>query len=121
MSASDAPRLVRATSLDDRGAGVAALDGLRLHLAGVLPGEEASAVIEHVSPHTRPDGVREAWGRALELTLPSPDRAAPACPAHGACGGCPLQHLAYPAQLRWKQEQVAAALAPLGSLASVPV
>ncbi len=119
MTGEEAPRLVRPTALDDQGSGLAEIDDLRVHVAGVLPGEEATALIEHVSSHRRPDGRREAWGRALEVRVRSPDRTAPACPAHGPCGGCPVQHLAYPAQLRWKREQVATALAGLDRLPEV--
>jgi 23S rRNA (uracil-5-)-methyltransferase RumA len=110
MTRQDAPLLLQPTALDARGAGLATLEGMRVHVAGVLPGEVATAVLEHVSPHRGPDGRREAWARALELSVRSPQRAAPACRAYGQCGGCLLQHLAYPAQLQWKRDQVAAAL-----------
>ena len=43
----------------------------------------------------------------LEVLTPSPERTAPTCPLFGRCGGCQYQHLAYPAQLAWKQRQVA--------------
>jgi 23S rRNA (uracil1939-C5)-methyltransferase len=108
------------TELDERGAGVAHLEDHRVHVAGLLPGERARAVIEHVSVH-RIDDRRPAWARLEELLSPSPDRVAPVCPAHGPCGGCPLQHLAYPAQVRWKGERVVEALARHPVLAGVPV
>jgi 23S rRNA (uracil1939-C5)-methyltransferase len=41
-------------------------------------------------------------------------RVPPACPAYGSCGGCRLEHVAYPAQLGWKRAWVAAVLDPLG-------
>ena len=108
-------RVVRPSSLDERGAGVALTDELRLHLPGVLPGEEAVVTVEHVSHHLDPEGQRQAWGRLRDLNSPSPERASPACPAHGECGACVLQHLAYPAQLRWKRERVVTALAPFST------
>jgi 23S rRNA (uracil1939-C5)-methyltransferase len=115
MRASAGPLAVQPTRLDERGAGVALVEGMEVHVAGVLPGEEARVAIEHVSPHAGPGGARQAWARTLELVRPSPERVQPACPAYGACGACLLQHLAYPAQLRWKREQVAAALAPVAA------
>jgi len=41
----------------------------------------------------------------------SPERVTPPCPAHHACGGCPLANWAYAAQLKWKRELVAEAMA----------
>lgn len=43
----------------------------------------------------------------IEVLTPSPDRTTAKCPLFGRCGGCQYQHLAYPAQLSWKQRQVA--------------
>jgi 23S rRNA (uracil1939-C5)-methyltransferase len=65
-----------------------------------------AAVVEHLSAHAP-----EAWARLETVEAPSAARRPPACPAFGACGGCVLQHLAYDAQLTWKQARVARALA----------
>jgi tRNA/tmRNA/rRNA uracil-C5-methylase (TrmA/RlmC/RlmD family) len=43
----------------------------------------------------------------VAVLKPSPDRVGPQCPLFGRCGGCQYQHLAYAAQLQWKQRQVA--------------
>jgi 23S rRNA (uracil1939-C5)-methyltransferase len=103
---------VEATSLDDAGRGVCVgLDGAVVRVADLLPGEAAEVAIEHRSPHRA-----EAWGTvARRLSAPSPDRVAPACPAFGRCGGCAWQHVAYPAQLRYKRDRVTAALAGDGA------
>jgi 23S rRNA (uracil1939-C5)-methyltransferase len=102
--------------LDDDGAGVGDSGGHRLHIAGALPGERVGGVVEHVS---RQSGA--AWARLETIDAPSPARRPPACPAFGACGGCLLQHLAYDAQLVWKRERVARALAAHPALANVKV
>jgi 23S rRNA (uracil1939-C5)-methyltransferase len=102
--------------LDDQGAGVGESGGFQVHVPGALPGEAVTAAVDHVSPH----GDR-AWGRLLVIQTPSPDRVAPVCPAYGPCGGCPLQHLAYPAQVSWKSERVRQAAAAEPALAGVPV
>ena len=65
------------------------------------------AVVEHLSPHRATDR-RQAWARLAHVLQPSPERVAPACPAYGACGGCPLQHWAYEAQVRWTGERCSA-------------
>jgi 23S rRNA (uracil1939-C5)-methyltransferase len=115
MNPSAGPLRLLPTRLDERGAGVAVVDGMEVHVAGLLPGEEAEVAIEHLSPHVGPGGARRAWARTLALSRPSPERVPPACPAHGDCGACLLQHLSYPAQLRWKREQVTAALAEVAA------
>jgi 23S rRNA (uracil1939-C5)-methyltransferase len=98
---------VTATWLDEAGQGVGTAEGQRLHVADLLPGERAEVAIDHTSPH-RP----EAWGRIVRRLGPtSADRAEPACPGFGRCGGCLWQHLAYPAQLVAKRARVVEALA----------
>jgi 23S rRNA (uracil1939-C5)-methyltransferase len=93
------------TQLDDEGAGVGDLAGTALHVAGALPGEEVAARVAHLSPHSP-----TAWGDLESVAVPSPDRRAPVCPGFGRCGGCALQHLAYEAQLAWKEARVRDAL-----------
>ena len=104
------------SALDADGSGVALHDGISIHVAGVLPGERLEAEIEHQSPH-RP----EAWARLRLLTERSRDRVEPACAAFGRCGGCPLEHLDYRAQLAWKTSYTQEALAKHPLLAAVPV
>ena len=102
--------------LDDEAAGLALIDGVRVHVAGALDGEEVDATVAHISPH-RPD----AWATLATVTRPSPARVAPACRAYGQCGGCPLEHMQYAQQLLWKGEALRRALHRLPSLAEVAV
>ncbi|HVZ13607.1 MAG TPA: RNA methyltransferase, partial [Bauldia sp.] len=53
-------------------------------------------------------------GQLVRVIARSPERVAPACPNFGACGICALEHMAAPAYLAWKREQVVAALAQRG-------
>jgi tRNA/tmRNA/rRNA uracil-C5-methylase (TrmA/RlmC/RlmD family) len=100
---------VTCVDIDDDGAGMtAAGDNPRLHVAGALPDERVTAMVEHLSPHTR-----AAWARLETVDAPSPARRPPACRAFGACGGCVLQHLDYDAQRTWKRARVARALAAI--------
>ena len=48
-------------------------------------------------------------------------RAKPFCAVFGVCGGCQVQHLAYPAQLAWKEQIVRSALRRIGGFANADV
>src|SRR5690606_17528217 len=53
----------------------------------------------------------------VEILEPSPERVAPPCAYFGVCGGCTVQHLAPPAQVRAKQQVLAETLAHVGKVA----
>ncbi len=77
----------------------------------VLPGEllEARYVQENASyRHAELIAVRE----------PSKDRRIPPCAVYGRCGGCNLQHVEYPAQLRLKRDILRETLERIGGLSS---
>ncbi len=57
-----------------------------------------------------------ARGVIEELLDPSPLRRTPPCPYFGACGGCQLQHLDYPAQLEAKASFVRESLRRIGAI-----
>lgn len=102
------------TGLDEEAAGLAEVEGVRVHVAGALADEDVDATVAHVSPH-RPD----AWALLGGVVRASSLRTPPVCPAYGACGGCTLEHMDYAAQVAWKKTRVAAALAGAG--VDVPV
>jgi 23S rRNA (uracil1939-C5)-methyltransferase len=64
---------------------------------------------------------RYAEGEILRVLDPSPDRAEPACPYFGTCGGCQLQHMSYELQLRTKRKVVSDLLARVGRFDQVEV
>lgn len=97
------------------GEGVGRVDGYVVFVRAALPGDHLRVRV------TEPRG-RYARATINAIVLPSPDRVEPPCPYFGRCGGCRLQHLAYPAQLAFKGKQVRDCLTRVGGLgADVPV
>ena len=96
------------------GQAVGRADGMVVYVLGPVPGERARVRIETVK-------AKYAVGELIELLTRSPDRVEPFCGVFGACGGCQVQHLAYPAQLGWKRGIVANALRRLGGIENAPV
>jgi 23S rRNA (uracil1939-C5)-methyltransferase len=70
---------------------------------GALPGEEVVVEATNVQP-------KFSEGKIKKIRKQSKDRIIPKCPIYEACGGCQLQHLAYPAQLKEKRDIVVQAL-----------
>src|SRR5699024_7293661 len=62
-----------------------------------------------------------AHARMEALLEASPARVDAPCPVFERCGGCQIQHIAYPAQLEAKRRQVADAFARIGGLEEVKV
>lgn len=91
------------------GEGVGRADGYVVFVRGGLPGDRL---------RVRLTEARGRFGRAAieEVLVASPDRVVPPCPYFGQCGGCRLQHLAYPAQLAFKEKQVRDCLNRLGGV-----
>ncbi|HSB41832.1 MAG TPA: 23S rRNA (uracil(1939)-C(5))-methyltransferase RlmD [Methylomirabilota bacterium] len=96
------------------GEGVGRADGYVVFVPGGLPGDRLRVRLVQV---------RSRFGRGVidAVEQPSPHRVAAPCPYFGRCGGCRLQHLAYPAQLAFKAKQVVDALARLGGLTGVEI
>jgi 23S rRNA (uracil1939-C5)-methyltransferase len=95
------------TDLLANGQGVGRAHGIVVFCFGPVPGERARVRIGEVKQ-------RYAVAEMVELLVVSPQRARPFCPVFGVCGGCQLQHLAYPEQLRWKRDVVRNALLRIG-------
>ena len=91
------------------GEGVGRVDGYVVFVRGGIPGDRV---------RVRLTEARARFGRGVieSVEMPSPDRIEAPCPYFGRCGGCRLQHMAYPAQLAFKQKQVADCLERIGGL-----
>jgi len=105
---------LRVESLAFGGQGVARVEGFTVFVPSGLPGQLVEALVLR-----RRKGYAEA--RIERILEPSPDQTEPRCEHFGVCGGCLLQHYAYPAQLEAKRGQVADCLVRLGGLPGVTV
>lgn len=96
------------------GEGVGRLDGYVVFVRGGLPGDRVRVTLTET---------RARYGRGVIASVlsPSAERVSPPCPHFGRCGGCRLQHLAYPAQLRFKEKQVRDCLERLGEVGAVDI
>jgi 23S rRNA (uracil1939-C5)-methyltransferase len=106
--------VVEFTDLLANGQAVGRFDGMVVFVDGPLPGERARVRLTEVK-------AKYAVGDVIERETTSPDRAEPFCDVFGACGGCQVQHLAYPAQLAWKRRIVQDALARIGGFEDLDV
>ena len=79
-----------------------------------MPGEEILAEIDSRKKNY-------AVGRLVEVLKKSSERVEPFCPLYKNCGGCQLQHMSYPAQLKWKRQQVVDAIERIGKLNGVKI
>lgn len=70
---------------------------------GALPKEEVSVTIDMVSE-------KYVQGKLKKIIKASPHRVVAPCPVYEECGGCQLQHLAYPQQLDFKRDLMKQAL-----------
>ena len=88
-----------AFALDDNGRGIVRIDDKTIFIDNLLPEEKATITTTY------------KYGKLKCATLDkrlstSSDRAIPKCRYYDSCGGCNLMHLAYPKQLKYKQQKV---------------
>jgi 23S rRNA (uracil1939-C5)-methyltransferase len=79
------------------GEGVGYFKKTVVFVPGALPGEEV--VVEATNIHPR-----FAEAKIKKIRKKSEHRVQPLCPVYDQCGGCQLQHLAYPQQLKEKRD-----------------
>lgn len=105
---------VRVDSIAAGGEGVGRMgDGRVVFAHRTAPGDLAAVELTE-----RRD--RWARGRLLRVLEPGPGRREAPCPYYARCGGCTLEHLEYPEQLRAKAGIVADALTRIGGFAVEP-
>ncbi|MBK9982697.1 MAG: 23S rRNA (uracil(1939)-C(5))-methyltransferase RlmD [Saprospiraceae bacterium] len=84
-------------------------DGLIIQVRGAVPGDKVDVV-----------ALEKRKGmyitKVSSVTTFSPDRVEPFCSHFGVCGGCKWQHMAYDAQVRFKEKKVLDAFQRIGGL-----
>ncbi|KRN03086.1 tRNA (uracil-5-)-methyltransferase related enzyme [Levilactobacillus senmaizukei DSM 21775 = NBRC 103853] len=90
---------VKIMDLTYQGLGVAKVDDFPLFIENALPGEEVTIQVTKVQKHY-------GFARVTKWTVESADRVVDIDKTYRQTGIAPLQHLAYPAQLKFKQHQL---------------
>ena len=98
---------VTISDLTNEGLGVGKIGTMAVFVKDTVIGDTVRAVVTKVKAHY-------AYARALEIVLPSVDRVPAVCPVARQCGGCQLQMMDYPAQLRFKEQKVLSCLMRIG-------
>jgi 23S rRNA (uracil1939-C5)-methyltransferase len=100
---------LKITGYTSSGDGVARHGGLAVFVRRAISGETVRARILKVSGG-------HAFARTESVLEASPERAVPACPHFGRCGGCDFLHMTYAEELRCKHARVADALRRIGGV-----
>lgn len=95
-------------------AGIARIDGKVVFIEGTAPGDKIRATVSH-------DHGSYLQAELDEIVSPGDARIDAPCPIVDTCGGCPWQHIDYPAQLEAKQRNVIDALERIGGFKNPPV
>ena len=96
------------------GHGVGRLSGLVVMVAGGVPGDRVSARVTRMKRSL-------AEAQVEEVLKPSPLRIEPFCRHNAICGGCRIQEIDYPEQVRLKAHQVREALRRIGGFEEPPM
>lgn len=96
-------------NLGANGEGVGIIDNFPVFIPLALCGEKVKIKIVKVLKNF-------AYGKLLQVLLPSSNRVEPRCPVFNRCGGCQLQHLRYDEQLKFKTNLVQNNLLKFGNI-----
>ena len=100
---------IRIDDMGVNGEGIGHVDGLALFVKDALIGDTVRVKVMKMQKNY-------GFARLLEVIAPSADRIAPLCPVARSCGGCQIQEMNYPAQLKFKAKKVKENLERIGKL-----
>lgn len=96
------------------GEGIGKADGYTLFVKDAVIGDVIEAKIMKARKNY-------AYARLMRILEPSLHRVDPACPTARPCGGCQLQMMEYPEQLRFKQKKIEGNLKRIGGFEEIPM
>ena len=100
--------------LSSEGLGVGHYDGMAFFIKDTVIGDVAEAKIMKLKK-------TYGYARLTRLITLSPDRIKARCPVARQCGGCQIQAMSYPAQLRFKEAKVRNNLIRIGKFEHPPM
>lgn len=90
---------VTITDQGNTGEGIGKIDGYAFFVKDTVMGDVAEIKVMKAKKNY-------AFARLMRIVEPSPYRVEPVCPVAKSCGGCQLQAMSYPQQLKFKQDKV---------------
>lgn len=96
------------------GEGIGKVNGYTLFVKDAVIGDVIEAKIMKAKKNY-------AYARLMRILKPSEHRVEPVCPMARPCGGCQLQMLDYPEQLRFKQKKIEENLQRIGGFSVIPM
>ncbi|MCH9632235.1 MAG: 23S rRNA (uracil-C(5))-methyltransferase RlmCD [Chlamydiae bacterium] len=97
------------STLTSQAQGICSIDGLKIFIDYVLPGERVTAQVTQKKK-------KYAVAKLLKIETTSQFRAEPVCPLFTRCGGCQIMHMSYALQLDFKTNKVKDALSRIGQI-----
>lgn len=101
------------TDTTAEGSGVGKYEGMAIFVPLTAVGDKVKTKILKVKK-------TYAYGKAMEILEPSPDRIEPDCPVFNKCGGCVYRHINYEAECKLKSNKVYEVIKRIGGVDMKP-
>lgn len=105
--------ILEITDVTAEGSGVGKYEGMAIFTPLTAVGDRVRVKILKVKK-------TYAYGKAMEIIEPSPDRIEPDCPVFNKCGGCVYRHISYEAECRLKSNKVYEVIKRIGGVDMQP-
>ena len=106
--------IIEITDFTNEGSGVGKYEGMAVFVPLTAVGDTVKVKALKVKKNY-------AFGKAIEIVKPSPDRIENDCSAFNQCGGCVYRHISYDAECRIKENKVYEAVKRIGGIDMKPM